>query len=191
MRVLLSALLVAVPALAHADEPFTRVGVTATVGGGVTGFTDSAMQGIAGAGLAWNARVAVGSRWPFALELGYLGTGTTLSSMGNATLEGETLDAALRYAVTPRARWTPYAQIGVGWRVFHVVGASTQLMPPGMWTSDRSLVVPASVGMQFRLGTGIVLDTRGTYRASEGPAMVRDATGMDAWEVTLSLGAEL
>jgi hypothetical protein len=179
------------PVAARADEPITRVGVTAVVGGGVTGFTDGAMREQTGTGLAWNARVAVGSRMPFALELGYLGTGTTLTGMGNATLEGEALEAALRYAVTPRAAWTPYAQIGVGWSNYHVVGASTQLMPPGMWTSDHALVVPASIGLQLRDGRGIVLDVRGTYRASQGAGMIREAAGMDSWEATLSLGAEI
>jgi len=184
VRALLSALVLIAPAVAHADEPLTRVGVTAMVGGGVTGFTDSTMRDIAGAGLAWNARLTVGSRWPFAIEIGYLGTGTTLNAMGNATLEGETLDAGLRYAVAPRAAWTPYALVGVGWRTLHVVGASTQLMPAGMWTSESSVVVPASVGLQYRAGGGIVLDARGTYRASQ-------SAGTDGWEVTAGIGAEL
>jgi hypothetical protein len=185
----LAALLVLVPATARADEPITRVGVTAVIGGGITGFTDSAMRDAAGAGLAWNARVAIGSRLPVALELGYVGTGTTLTGMGNATLEGETLDVALRYAVMPRASWTPYALVGIGSRSYHVVGASWQDMPPGMWTTERALVVPASVGVQLRDGRGIVLDVRGTYRASQGAGM--NAASMDAWEATLSLGAEL
>jgi hypothetical protein len=183
----ISVILACAPRTAHAGEPPSRVGVTAVIGAGVTGFTDSVMRDVAGASLTWDARVAVGSQLPIALEVGYLGSDVALPGMQDCTLEVETIDAAARYNIAPRARLAPYVLLGVGWQRFVLVGAPAA---SGMRTSNSSLVVPVALGVQLRVVDGLLIDVRGTYRASQAGGMVADAS-MNAWDATVSLGAEL
>src|ERR1043166_9699547 len=95
-------------------------GVSVTVGGGVTGFTDKTMRGVTSdvSGL-WGLRITYGTRAPFALDVNYAGTSANINApMGNrsGTLIGTTLEAALRYNFLPHYAWNAYAVAGMRWQ---------------------------------------------------------------------------
>jgi hypothetical protein len=152
------------------DDPWTDVGVTAEVGGGVTGGTGKGLHD-AGAGLLWTARLAIGSRRSFALELDYLGT-------ADGTLSTSVAEATWRVQPWPRGMWSPYAFAGVGWRHTALVAASMTIAEPGV--ADESLAVPFGAGVQLRDPHGLVVDVRGAFHAGAS----------DAWEASTVLGLE-
>ena len=180
-RAILSAsVLFAAPA--HADERATGIGVTVSAGGGITGFSDRTMDGVANTGLSWGARVAVGSRLPLALEAEYLGNSYTLDMAGSqgVTLDGECVAAALRFTPLPRERWSPFAFAGLGWQRYTFVGAPVDAMT-SMHLSRDALVVPLGAGVQLRAADGFVFDLRGAYRAGQA----------DTWGASATIGLEL
>ncbi|HEY1554823.1 MAG TPA: hypothetical protein VGF94_08315 [Kofleriaceae bacterium] len=140
-------------------------GVTATVGGGLDVAHD-------GTGVAWGTRVTIGSRDLLGLELGFVGTDHALA--GGGSLDGNAVDAAVRLAPWPRHAWTPYAFAGLGWQRYDTSGSM-------MRAPADAPTWPAGGGLQFRLGGGVVLDARATYRAST----------IDSWTAGASLGLEL
>jgi hypothetical protein len=151
--VLIVAIAVCAPSAVRAD------GATATVGGGLDVTRD-------GAGVAWDARVGFGSRDLVGLELGFVGT--------DHALDGDAVAAALRIAPWARRAWTPYALLGVGWQRYDTTDA--MMRAPG-----DAATWPAGGGILVRLGGGVVLDARATYRASS----------LDSWTAGASLGLEL
>jgi hypothetical protein len=162
------------PQYVHADEPWTEVGVTAVVGGGVTGATGESMRG-AGVGLLWTVRVAVGSRRPLAVELGYLGTATDAAQ---GTLSTSIAEAALRVQPWPRAMWSPYAFAGVGLQHAELVATAMAIGEPGL--AAHSLAVPLRAGVQLRDTHGLVVDVRAAFRGGAS----------DAWEASTAVGLE-
>src|SRR5579862_1647750 len=77
----------------------TGIGVGVAVGGGIGGFTSSAMRSVAtDVGGLWNARVTIGTHIPLALDISYIGTAAnvnTLSGQPNGTLIGSDVEGAV------------------------------------------------------------------------------------------------
>lgn len=73
----------------HEPMLSSGIGVSAILGGGVVGFTDSAMRSTTSdIGGLWDLRVAIGSHLPLALEVGYVGSATNINGLptGNTGL---------------------------------------------------------------------------------------------------------
>jgi hypothetical protein len=209
-----TAALVSLPVVALADEPndiysyawqdsrlASGIGVSATLGGGITGFTDQTMRDVVtkSVGSLWNLRVTLGSHTPIGLELGYLGTVQDIDALTGtqtATLLGTTAEAVVRFNILPHYAWDPYIFAGVGWQRYDITGAKFSMADSGINDSDNSVVFPMGTGISFRTPTGLVLDMRGTFRANTQAGLVIDTTGNDSyaplhtWEASGALGYE-
>jgi len=179
------------------------IGVSALLGGGVSGFTDKTMRNAtADVGGLWDLRVTIGSHLPLALELSYLGTATNINGLPAArkgTLVGTTAEAALRWNILPHAPMTPYLFGGVGWQRYDVADANPSLSDAGMNDKDNLLEFPAGVGFAWRSG-GLVADIRGTLRTTTDQNLVLknatlnptsdDYAAMHTWEASAAIGYE-
>jgi hypothetical protein len=209
-----SVVLVSLPVAALADEPndiysyawkdsrlASGIGVSATLGGGLTGFTDQTMRDVVSdtVGSLWNLRVTIGSHTPIAVDLGYIGTAQSIDALSgtqNATLVGTTAEGALRWNILPHYAWNPYVFAGVGWQRYDIAGAKFSMADSGINDSDNSVVFPMGTGVSYRAQNGLVLDLKGTFRASTQAGLVIDTTGNDSyaplhtWEASGALGYE-
>jgi len=185
----------------HDSQMKTDFGVSALVGGGVSGFTDQTMRDTvtSNVGGLWNLRVAVGSHTPLAFEGGYIGTAANINALigtQTGTLVGTTVEGALRYNVLPHYAWNPYAFAGVGWQRYDITGDAFNTSDTGMSDSDNSLVYPVGVGIAYRHPTGFVADLRGTFRANSNAGLVLKGIGgndfapLHTWEASGALGYE-
>lgn len=203
------------PAIAHADdvipsaysyawnEPEMRsgIGVSAILGGGLTGFTDQNMRNTMNNNFdgLWDLRVTIGSHTPLALDLGYIGTAGRINSLTSTkygTLVGTTAEAALRWNVLPHYAWNPYAFAGIGWQRYDVTGGTFTLSDTGIRESDNSLVFPMGAGLAFRDKSGVVADLHGTFRANTNYGLVLESptsssyVPMHTWEASAAVGYE-
>lgn len=185
----------------HERHLASGIGVSATVSGGVTGFTERTMRDAVttNVGGLWGLRVTYGSHLPFALDVNYAGTaGTIQAPTGgqSGTLIGTTVEAAIRYNVLPHFAWNPYAFAGMGWQRYDVTGASMHPWDSGMTTGDNSAVFPFGAGIAYRDRSGLVLDVHGTFRLNVNPGLVLETPGsssyapMHTWEASGGIGYE-
>ena len=181
------------------------IGIGVHVGGGVTGFTDSALRATtSGVGGLWSARGVFGTRTPLAVEAGYVGTVHTIESQlgpQTATLLGTTLEAAVRYNAFPRDPLTPYLFAGMGWQRYSINDSAFKVSDTGIARSDDLLVLPFGGGFAYRVGA-VLADLRGTFRATRDQNLVLEApsdalrTGngrfapMHTWDASLNVGYE-
>ncbi|HEY6178672.1 MAG TPA: hypothetical protein VIX73_29680 [Kofleriaceae bacterium] len=188
----------------HEPRLASGIGVSAILGGGVSGFTDKQMRNTTSdLGGLWDLRVAIGSHLPLALELGYVGTATNINGLptGNkGRLIGTTAEGALRFNVLPHMPFTPYAFIGMGWTRYDVTNTSVSLSDTGVRSEDDLMVFPMGIGLAYR-AAGFVADVRGTFRAAtdndlvvKNPVIVfpapSDFVPMHTWEASAAIGYE-
>lgn len=179
----------------------SEIGVSAIVGGGITGFTDKVMRDVMPDSVAWlwNVRATIGSHIPIGLDVAYVGTGSSLKSLTggtSATLIGTTVEAAARWNALPHYSWNPYAFAGVGWQRYDVTGATFSKSDNGINDSDNSVVFPMGVGLAYRNANGLVIDAHGTFRASTNAGLVLESASstnyapLHTWEASASVGYE-
>jgi hypothetical protein len=181
----------------------SRIGITAILGGGVTGFTDKAVRDTTSSiGGLWDLRVTIGSHVPLALEVGYVGSATSIDGLPlgqSATLIGTAVEGALRFNVLPHRRWNPYIFAGVGWQRYDVVETNVMLLTSGMNDKDNLLEFPLGAGVSYR-HNGLVADVRGTFRVATDQNLVLttpalsptsdDFAPMHTWEASAAIGYE-
>jgi len=187
----------------------SKIGISAILGGGVTGFTDKMMRDrTSSMGGLWDLRVTIGSHIPLALEVGYQGSVTNIKELrvrkGGTLIEGRTLvgttaEAALRYNVLPHFQCTPYLFGGVGWQRYDVVKTDVKLSTSGMNDHDNLIEFPMGVGASYRKN-GFVVDVRGTLRVASDQNLVLktpsksptsgDFAPMHTWGASAAVGYE-
>lgn len=180
------------------------IGIAASIGGGVTGFTDKALRHMtASDGGLWDLRVTIGSHIPLALDVSYLGSATDINGLPNGesgTLIGTTVEGALRYNILPHARWNPYLFAGAGWQRYDVTQAKVTLLTSGMNDTDNLVEFPLGAGVSYRRH-GLVVDVRGTFRPTVEQNLVltkralsptsSDFAPMHTWAASAAIGYEL
>jgi hypothetical protein len=188
------------------DRLRSGIGVSAILGGGVTGFTDKTMRDTTSSlGGLWDLRVTIGSHIPLALDVSYLGSAMNINGLPsgrNGTLVGTTVEGALRYNVLPHYAWNPYVFAGAGWQRYDVTQTNVTLSDSGMNDKDNLLEIPMGAGLAYRRG-GFVGDIRGTFRATSAPDLVlkapidptiaptnSDFAAMHTWEASAAVGFE-
>jgi opacity protein-like surface antigen len=182
------------PGVPQPQQPMTKVGVGAMVGGGVTGFMDQQTRAFTDPGGSWEARASVGTRLPLALEAAYLGSAQNISALGLASaakLVGNGAEATARFNFTRRAI-QPYVFAGMGWTHYQITNAASNTS--SLRDNDDVLTVPAGVGVSFRLAQSLLLDVRGTARATFNDDMLDGPyanTGQDARLHSWNAGARL
>jgi hypothetical protein len=188
------------------DQLKSGIGVSAILGGGVTGFTDKTMRDTTSSvGGLWDLRVTIGSHIPLALDVSYLGSAMNINGLPsgrNGTLVGTTAEAALRFNILPHYAWNPYIFGGVGWQRYDVTQTNVTLSDSGMNDKDNLLEFPMGAGIAFRKA-GFVGDLRGTFRAAMDQNLVlknpssapisptsSDFAAMHTWEASAAVGYE-
>jgi len=158
------------------DLPPSQIGVQATVGGGVTGFISDGARSLVETGGSWEARIAIGTRMPVAMELAYLGSAQGINALGldsNAVLLGNGGEADLRINFTTM-RVQPYIFGGIGWTRYQI--ENTPVANSSVNALDDVMTVPFGVGLSARLGQGFIFDIRGTARATFYDGMLATTT---------------
>lgn len=201
------------PNLASADDPgpysyswhdnrlSSGYGVSATVGSGVSGFTNHSMRNAVTSSVSglWDLHVTLGSHTPLALDLSYVGTVTSIDGLIGAqsgSLIGTAAESALRYNILPHHAWNPYAFAGIGWQRYDLTGGTFTLSDTGINESDNSIVFPMGAGLVYRDRSGFVVDVHGTFRANTRAGLVlehADSTSyapMHTWAASGALGFE-
>jgi len=179
----------------------TGIGVSAILGGGITGFTDQTMRDTVSSdvGGLWNLRVTIGSHIPLALDLAYVGTAANINALtGTQTghLVGTTAEGALRWNMLPHYSVNPYAFAGIGWQRYDLTGGSFTLSDSGIRDTDNSVVFPMGAGVAYRDQSGFVADLHGTFRANARAGLVQESVGSDkfapmhTWEASGAIGYE-
>lgn len=185
----------------HEHSLKSDIGVSALLGGGISGFTDKAMRDVMSNNVdaLWDLRVTIGSHIPLALDIAYVGTSGTINALGgnrSGTLVGTTAEAALRYNILPHFAWDPYAFVGVGWQRYDLSGGTFTVADTGIRDSDNSVVYPMGAGIAYRDKHGLVVDLHGTFRANTNYGLVAQTVGgtsyvpMHMWEASGAVGYE-
>jgi hypothetical protein len=151
--------------------------MTAEVGGGVYGFTDPAMRNVVDVGGLWNARLIVGTRSLFGVELAYVGTASGLDALGlddSTVLVASGGEGALRLNIL-RGTIRPY------------VFAAWASALPALWRRvhlerrrpDNVLELPVSAGLDFQIARSLTLGGRSQF----GPRSARSWSAAVAAEM--------
>jgi hypothetical protein len=191
-KLLIGAFALLVPGVASAEDNTLVAGypVSASFGGGVMGFTDSRTRDFATEGGTWEARVGFNTTGIVALEAAYVGSLQNIDALGldnNATLLGTGVEANVRINFL-EGDLQPYALVGGGWTRFDL---STTTNTSDVSGYDNVASVPMGVGIGYRIDD-LLLDLRGTYRATSGADLIAnqsaDEARLDSWSATLRAG---
>lgn len=191
-KLLIGAFALLVPGVASAEDNTLVAGypVSASFGGGVMGFTDSTTRDFATEGGTWEARVGFNTTGIVALEAAYVGSLQNIDALGldnNATLLGTGVEANVRINFL-EGDLQPYALVGGGWTRFDL---STTTNTSDVSGYDNVASVPMGVGIGYRIDD-LLLDLRGTYRATSGADLIAnqsaDEARLDSWSATLRAG---
>lgn len=199
-QLLLIAALVLIPAIAHGQEAnpspglLTPFGMSLTVGGGVTGFTDQDMQNVTDPGGSWEARFAAGTRELVSFEAAYIGSAQAIDALGldtDAILLGNGLEASARVNLV-RGAFQPYLLAGAGWMHYQIENADFNTS--SVREDDDVLQVPLGLGFGYRY-QHLILDARGLFRPAAYSDMVAPSTpdekiSMHSWTALARAGFE-
>jgi hypothetical protein len=191
-------------ALQPAPAPYTdadtafydRIGLGLQIGGGVDGFTSSALRTTTNDGGSWNVRAILGTRSPLAVEAAYIGSAQSVSALGldnNALLVSNGVQGDLRLNVLPDLDVQPFVFGGVAWRRYDVTNTRTNTSDVA--DRDDIVEVPAGVGIAMKR-YGFLAEARGEVRAAFGedllPSRVPGSSSetMHRWGVNASIGYE-
>jgi opacity protein-like surface antigen len=195
-------LIPAAPALAeqrHTEGPMgdkllTPWGMSFAVGGGVSGFTNEDMRETTDVGGAWEARFALGTRSPVALEAAYTGSAQTIDALGldtDAVLVATGLETSMRVNLM-RGRWTPYALLGVGWKHYDLTNEESNTS--SVRNKDDVFEVPVGAGLAYQIAS-VIIDARAVVRPAFGADLIAMPAGggeaaLHTWGATLRAGWE-
>lgn len=186
------AVLLAVPTIAAAETEtvFDAYRLSVSVGAGVTGFVDDTARDHVGAGGAWDARVAFNTTGNLAVEAAYVGSLQNVDAVGldtRARLLGTGIEANVRLNFTT-TDVQPYVLVGGGWTRYDL---SATTNTSGVLGSDNLATLPMGIGLGYRIAD-VVLDLRGTYRATAGADLMGPVANnrLDSWSATLRGGFE-
>ena len=176
--------------------PPSRIGIEATVGAGAIGFVGESARNATQTGASWDARMMVGSRLPIAIEGAYVGSVQNINALGLSTaslLLGNGIEGTVRVNIT-RARVQPYLFGGIGWTHYQLT--NTVANTSSISDKDDIGTVPVGAGLSARVGSAVILDIRGTYRATFADDMMRapspdgNSSSMQTWNAAGRFGFE-
>ena len=177
-------------------RPPSRIGIEATVGAGAIGFVGESARNATQTGASWDARMMVGSRLPIALEGAYVGSVQNINALGLSTdslLVGNGIEGTVRVNII-RARVQPYLFGGIGWTHYQLT--NTVANTSSISDKDDIGTVPVGAGLSARVGSAVILDIRGTYRATFADDMMRatspdgNSSSMQTWNAAGRVGFE-
>jgi opacity protein-like surface antigen len=180
---------------AQAQNILQDIGVGVSVGGGVQGFTEETARDLADVGGAWEARLAVGTKFPIGVEAAYVGSAQDIEALGldeDAVLVGNGIEGAARLNIPLVEQLTPYALAGLGWTNYRL--ANEDFNTSNVNDSDNVGYVPLGAGVTYRVGRA-AFDLRGLFRAAFNEDLVdaepgEDEPSLHTWGVTGKVGFE-
>jgi hypothetical protein len=186
---------------AWSDPKFkSEIGIGFSIGGGVNGFPSQAMRDTASSSVGglWDVRTVLGTRIPIAIELGYVGTATSINTFtgaNNGTLVGTAFEALVRWNILPHAALTPYVFGGVGYQRYDVNNIQFSQADSGMKSNDNLAEFPVGTGVSLRDLNGFTVDVRGTFCPTTDSHLLLDQTTGDfarlnTWEASAIVGYE-
>lgn len=183
-----------VPADPSAPSLMTPYGMEASVGGGIIGFTDGDANDFTDVGGSWQARLLVGTRTMWGVEVAYTGAAHSVDALGldnDAILVSTGLEALGRFNFLTQ-EWQPYLVAGLGWRRYDVTNADFNTS--AVSDSDNLLEIPLGGGLAYRSG-GLVIDLRLMFRAAADEDLIQaapfeDEPSLDTFEGSLRVGWE-
>lgn len=194
---LAGALLLIGASSAGAAEPKlqTKFGMSAMIGGGVTGFTDTDVVDMTTAGGSWTARVVLGTRLPVGFEAAYVGTAQeidTLNLDANTILMSNGVEGAVRLNVLQRGYWQPYIFAGLAFKQYDLV--NSDFNTSSVLDKDAVAEVPLGAGLAFRY-EGIVADARFAFHPAFDSELIPGTVAgeglrLNNWNANLRIGWE-
>lgn len=179
------------------DDDDDRLGLAASVGGGLMGFTDDSLDDMTDTGGAWTARLTLGTRSFLAAEVGYSGSAQNVSTLGlddEAVLMSHGLEGLARVNILDRTMFQPYVFAGAGWRHYSLVNENFNTS--SVRESDDVVEIPVGAGLAFRFG-GLIADARFDVRPSFDNDLVNPASAagddefeLHNWSTTVRVGWE-
>ena len=165
-------------------------GMSATLGGGIRGFTEDAGQETVDSFGVWEGRIVLGTRRTLGLEAGYSGAIGDIDTLGldqNARLLSNAVEGALRLHLLA-GMWQPYLLAGAGWQRYTITSEDSNTS--SLADEDDMAVFPLGVGLAMRY-EGLLVDARGVYRPTYGADLIPEAgSDLSTWTAALSAGAE-
>ena len=145
------------------ESTLERYGVAVMLGGGAADWRHGSLRSDTGIAGTWDVRVALGTRWPVAVELSYIGSAQNINLLGldsDAKLLGNGAQGVGRINIFD---WNiqPFLFGGVAWT--HYSLEDTSIRTSAVLDTDDVLEVPAGVGINWKY-RGFLLDVRGEYR---------------------------
>lgn len=169
-------------------------GMSASIGGGIIGFSDEDARVFTDIGGSWEARFMLGTRQMLAAEVAYTGAAHAIDALGldsDALLISTGLEGLARFNFSTR-EWQPYILVGLGWRRYDV--ANSDVNTSVVNDSDNLLEIPLGGGIAYRY-RGMVLDLRFTFRTAADSDLVDSGqivgnAELHTWETSLKVGWE-
>lgn len=184
-----------VPVLSDTSSTLEKYGVALSLGGGVSGFTQSIMRDTTNDGGAWDVRATVGTRSILSLEGEYTGSAQSIDAIGldnDAILMGNGVSGAVRLNFLDM-NFQPFVFGGLGWRHYNLTNEDT-VNTSDVNDSDDVLEIPMGGGIAWKY-EGFMLDARGEFRYAAYEDMVpdlrvgeTDGATMHRYGVNLNIG---
>lgn len=144
---------------------FTRIGMSADVGGGVLKFVNQGLNEITDTGGSWTGRLVIGTRSYVGGEVAYIGTANQIRTLGlddRAILLSNGVEGLLRVNAGI-GDWQPYAVAGYTYRRFEVRNSESNTS--AVADTDNDSEIPVGIGLAYRF-RGLVADARFTVHPS-------------------------
>jgi len=173
----------------HRPDLISPIGVSAMLGGAVTGFTAEDARDSTDTGGGWNARLIVGTRSMIAGELAYVGTIQDVNALGldsDAQLLGNGGELVARVNFLP-GMFQPYVFGGAAYVHYNLV--NDDFNTSSINDSDNVVQFPVGAGLTFRY-EGLVVDGRGAFRPTADADLFGDDSKMHTWSANLNAGFE-
>jgi hypothetical protein len=167
----------------------TGFGMALSIGGGVTDFTAERARGATNLGGTYGARLTIGTRLPFAVEVAYIGTAQGMDVLGldsDAILLGNGGEATLRLNIL-QGTVSPYIFGGAG--LTHYSVENSDFNTSAVEDSDNVYTIPMGAGaaLQYR---GLVVDGRGTFRYAFEEDLLGEDAKLHNWGAQVNVGFE-
>ncbi len=179
------------PTIIHEDV-YETYGIGLSLGGGVSGFTESAMRDTTNDGGSWGVRAAFGMNSIIGAEAEYTGSAQSIDALGlddDALLYSNGIQGNLRLNILPAMSVQPYVFGGIAYRHYDLSNDGANLSD--IDEDDDVLEIPMGVGLGMTY-EGFLFDARGEFRYADYEDMVpetsSDQANMHRWGVNANVG---
>lgn len=171
------------------------LGMSAEVGGGVVGFTDTDARKATDPGGSWTARLTIGTRSLIGAEAAYIGTAQNIQALGlddSALLMGNGLEANVRVNILQDSVFQPYVFAGLAWK--HYSLQNYDYNTSDVADSDNVAEIPVGAGVAYRYA-GFIANMRFSLNPALESDLIPSATQgeslrLNNWNVGARVGFE-